>query len=194
MTHSINNENRIYRVSDLTEEEVETIIEDLLENPVETISISRDDTSSNIFFGVLEMEGRYVAIAHDDGESSMDSLSFGESFETEEEAEAKAMEWAEKTLIHDEDESSSQIDDEWNRSPDASEELVGPFTFRDNTDHTNGYEMEDLEDVFSFFSQDDALFEPDNWGNHYSCSLLDANGAAFWVTRNSARDMKAYKV
>ena len=64
-----------------------------------------------------------------------------------------------------------------------STRLQGPFTFRDNTDFHNGWELASLDEVKAFFAQREWLLDQESWGNAYRPNLTDANGQGLWVIR-----------
>jgi len=59
--------------------------------------------------------------------------------------------------------------------------LVGPYEFRDNTDYPNGWSMGTQAEVLEFFRRNEGLQNPEEWGNAYSCGLIDSNEVGCWV-------------
>ena len=61
--------------------------------------------------------------------------------------------------------------------------LQGPFTFSDNTDYQNGWELATIADVLWFFGRKPRLLDDPEPGSIYTCGLVDAHGVACWPKR-----------
>jgi hypothetical protein len=59
--------------------------------------------------------------------------------------------------------------------------LQGPYRFRDNTDFTRGWDLNNQAEVLDFFRDHPYLGRPDEWGNLYQPCLRDSNGVGCWV-------------
>jgi len=181
---------------ELSAAQKERIIDHLREQADEVISFhgSRNDEIHGIettcYFGVFQRGNRWDVYSYAEGERTRSSLEFAETYSTYDEALARAREWAYATLEQAENDLNDQKDEAWAQNPDGAAELEGPFFFEDSTDFQQGWELDDEEEVFLFFKKHDYLLSPEEWGNLYSCSLLDANGTSCWVDRNHHGEMK----
>jgi hypothetical protein len=183
---------------ELTEAQEERILEKLTEDPDEVITYynsPEDEASDNPIecrFAVVKRGRTWDVYSLEFGDTFNDCLEFGGSFSTHQEAQAGAREWAARIEAETQENLDIAKDYEWEGRYPESTELEAPFTFTDNTDHEDGWELEDEEDVFRFFRRHDGLLRPEEWGNLYSCGLVDANGTACWVAESHRGEMLLY--
>jgi len=198
MTPSSSSDLNTRIVPTLTEALEEWILEKLTEDPDDVItyySSPEDEASDNpteCRFGVVRRGRTWDVYSREFGETFNNCLEFGGSYSTHREALTKLFEWAAKIVEETQENLDNAKDYEWEGRYPESTELEAPFTFTDNTDHEDGWELEDEEDVFNFFRRHDGLLRPDEWGNAYSCGLVDANGTACWVAESHRGEMRLY--
>lgn len=198
MTPRISSDLNTRIVPTLTEALEKWILEKLTDDPDKVITYynSPEDEPSKgpteCRFVVVGRGWTWHVYSREFGEGFNDSLEFGGSFSTYEEALSRLFEWAAKIDAETQENLNIAKDFEWEGRYPESTELEAPFTFTDNTDHEDGWELEDEEDVFDFFRRHDGLLRPDEWGNAYSCGLVDANGTACWVAESHRGEMRLY--
>lgn len=182
----------------LTDAEEEQIIDKLTQNPDESISFygsQRDeelDSRTYCYFAAIKRGALWNVYSYEQSEDHDGDLVFGEAFETRKAALARAREWAEETRAAAEEALNEEKDAKWAELPPATSELAGPFRFTDNTDFQDGWELENEAEVFRFFRRHDYLMNPDEWGNMYSCGLVDDSGTPCWVSMNHREEMRLY--
>lgn len=125
-------------------------------------------------------------------EEESGSLVYGAAFTDRSVARAKAREWAEQILAAVEDDLADQKSAEEEQRLPSGCGLTGPFVFSDSNDFEEGWELDDEEEVFAFFRRREYLLRPEEWGNCYSCSLLDDNQRSCWVALNLQGEMRLY--
>jgi len=189
--HSLNNGSDF--IPDLTFDERGEIIEELLQDPVETVAIAssaEDEDCENLttyYFGVTHLSDRWCVFCCQEDDAAPE---FGGSFDTRREALGRASEWAYETEQAAEDTLNDMKDEQWARGAETPSNLEAPFRFWDTTDFARAVELEDEDEVFDFFKRHDFLFSPEGWGNLYSPTLVDANDRACWVARSHRGEMR----
>jgi len=123
-------------------------------------------------------------------------LVWGGAFHTHAEAVIHASAWAENAQEDGDAYLDHLKDEEWEiRKAEASTtKLEGPFTYFDNTDYREGWDLDDADDVFNFCNSSPDFFDPKSWGNLYECYLTDADGTLCWVARSHRGEMFIYSL
>jgi len=180
-------------IPNLTAAEREEITEELLLDPIETVAIAsspEDEACENLttyYFGVSNISERWCVFCCQEGDAAPE---FGGSFDGRKEALERASEWAYETEQAAEDVLNEMKDVEWARGAETPSNLEPPFRFSDTTDFVRAVELEDEDEVFDFFKRHGFLFSPEEWGNLYCPTLVDANGRACWVVRTHRAEIR----
>jgi hypothetical protein len=176
----------------LTEAEAEQVFADITGYPdatacfYETPCDEACKTATTISFGVIQRGAFWDTFCADDE----GGLIYGKTFRDRGSAIDSVEDWAYETQEAGEEGLSELKDLEWIERTPPETDLVGPFTFEDNTDHEAGWDLETVEDVFAFFERKPDMFSPENWGNLYHCCLTDLYGRGCWVERSHRGEMR----
>ena len=177
----------------LSYDKMEEIVEDLLQDPVETVEIASSpqdeacENSTTFYFGVARVAAKWCVYSCQEEDTCPE---FGGSFCSREEALERASVWAYETEQAAEDGLDDQRDAEWAMDAEVPCSLEAPFRFSDTTDFVRAVELKNEDEVFDFFKRREFLFSPEEWGNLYSPHLADANGKACWVARSHRGEMR----
>ena len=119
----------------------------------------------------------------------VEGLGFDGAFGSLSEATEHANRCANETQVAGEEWLLAQKEADWEQRKPVPFTGTGPFTFRDNTDYRNGWELPDENAVLEFFKRNSGLLEPEEDYSIYQCDLVDSEGEHCWVVQSPSGEM-----